>query len=493
MSKYRRTIITLDDTQSGKDYMLLAIFEKLWPDMQNLCAVAIHKIHKGVDGAGRFNVGVHVDEVDIQVNVEDDPLPHVRLHNPVDMLWGDIHRDPDQGVAGFRLKKDHEDLDSITTLLPQTQSVQEVWGWFDTQRQMFKFLEANNISLSKIGACTRKTIGLDLSEHEFHIGCIYVVHYSPIKSVHIETIPMMPAVRCEIDWRDSSEEEDIIVRVEERVIDKTSIPHVFTQIVYKGDRFALIQMNSRPNRIDIDFTNKKGERLFFLRNIAFISTISIGKPKQASKKNMTQNGKKAIGLEHYLRPVILRNDAIEQERKMEFVFFDGDPQKKQENKKRAKAYVEKMICRAEKKIVIADPYFSKMQFDEYITLLEDSNLDISIVNCKEQLEEVARGLSKATGTTVTWQNVVNEIRLSVQNYNGKGKASKVTFYVIQGQGRLHDRFVMTETEGWMIGSSLSEFGNRACCIVKLSDSALQQLSGVLTGWCEDRSVSDKIV
>ena len=117
MSKYRRTIITLDDTQSGKDYMLLAIFEKLWPDMQNLCAVAIHKIHKGVDGAGRFNVGVHVDEVDIQVNVEDDPLPHVRLHTPVDMLWGDIHRDPDQGVAGFRLKKDHEDLDSITTLL----------------------------------------------------------------------------------------------------------------------------------------------------------------------------------------------------------------------------------------------------------------------------------------------------------------------------------------------------------------------------------------
>lgn len=493
MSKYRRTIITLDDTQSGKDYMLLAIFEKLWPDMQNLCAVAIHKIHKGVDGAGRFNVGVHVDEVDIQVNVEDDPLPHVRLHTPVDMLWGDIHRDPDQGVAGFRLKKDHEDLDSITTLLPQTESVQEVWGWFDIQRQMFKFLEANNISLSKIGACTRKTIGLDLSEHEFHIGCIYVVHYSPIKSVHIETIPMMPAVRCEIDWRDRLVEEDIIVKVRERVIDKTSIPHVFTQTVNRGNRFALVQMNSRPNRIDIDLTNMKGERLFFLRNIAFISTISIGKPQQTPKKNKAQRSKKAIGLEHYLRPVILKNEAIEQERKMEFVFFDGDPQKKSENKKRAKGYIEKMISRAEKKIVIADPYFSKMQFDEYIALLEDSKLDICIVNCKEQLEEVARRLSKARETTVTWQDVVNEIRVSVENYNGKGKVSKVTVYVIQGQGRLHDRFVMTETEGWMIGSSLSEFGNRACCIVKLSDSAMQQLNELVSTWCEDRAVSDKIV
>ena len=50
MNKYIRTIITLDDTQSGKDYMLMVVFEKLWPDMENPNATAIHKIHKGVDG-----------------------------------------------------------------------------------------------------------------------------------------------------------------------------------------------------------------------------------------------------------------------------------------------------------------------------------------------------------------------------------------------------------------------------------------------------------
>lgn len=492
MSKYIRTIITLDDTQSGKDYMLMAVFEKLWADMENPNATAIHKIHKGVGGAGRFNLGVHVDELDIQADVVDNPLPHVRLQNPVEMLWGDMHRDPDRGVGGFRLKKGHEELDSITEILPQTHSVQEVWGWFDTQREMFKFLEANNVNITKVGACTRKTIGWDLSEHELHIGCIYVVHYSPIKMVNVETIPMMPAVRCEIDWRDPSVEEDIIVKVTERVIDKKSVPHVFTLQVAKGERYALVPMNSRPNRIDIDLTNKKGENLFFFRNIAFISTISIGKPNPSPKKAI-QSGPKAVGLEHYLRPIILRKKAIEQERRMEFVFFDGDPQKKADNKAKAKAYIEKMIGRAKKRIVIADPYFSKIQFDEYIASLKESELSISIINCKEQLEEVAKGLSKAAGKTVTWQDVVNDIRLVVQNYNGKGKASRVTCYVIQGQGRLHDRFVMTETEGWMIGSSLSEFGNRACCIVKLSDSALHDLGRLLTGWCEDRTVSEIIM
>lgn len=492
MGKYRRTIITLDDTQTEKDYMLFTVFEKLWSDMENPGASSIHKIHKEVDVAKRFNVGVHVDVFDIPANVVDDPLSHVVLNNPVKIMCGDMRRDPDFGVDGFHLKKGHEDLDSITEVLPQTQSVQEVWGWFDIQRKMFKFLEENNISLARIGAHTQKTLGFDLSDYEFHIGCIYVVHYSPIKTVHIETIPMMPAVRCEIDWRDLSVAEDVIVNVKERVIEKQSMPNVFSVNVKKGERFALIQMNSRPHRIDIDILNDKGKELFFLRNIAFISTISSGNPKATSSERSTvQGGLKAIGLEHYLRPVILKSQAEAQKRKMEFVFFDGDPLKKAENKNEAKAYIEKMIGKAEKKLIIADPYFSTEQFVEYVEALEDSGLDISIINCKEQLEEVAKGISKAKGKTVTFQDVKDDFSNFVKVYNAKDKLGKVAIYIIKGQGRLHDRFLMTDSDGWMIGSSLSEFGNRACGIVKLTDSAFQMLYELLSGWCVDK-ISDII-
>ena len=70
--------------------------------------------------------------------------------------------------------------------------------------------------------------------------------------------------------------------------------------------------------------------------------------------------------------------------------------------------------------------------------------------------------------------------------------NKVAIYCITGQGRLHDRFVLTEGEGWQIGSSLSEFGKRACCIIKLFDSACMELDNLLCGWCNDGNVSYKI-
>ena len=46
MSKYRRTIVTLDDTQKKIDYMLFCVFEKLWPDMVSPQTLSLHPIAK---------------------------------------------------------------------------------------------------------------------------------------------------------------------------------------------------------------------------------------------------------------------------------------------------------------------------------------------------------------------------------------------------------------------------------------------------------------
>ena len=165
MSIYRRTIITLDDTQTQKDYMLFCVFEKLWPDMQSAQSAALHKT-KSIDTAKHFDVGVHVDEVTINENVVDDPLPHVKLIKSVEMLWGKMNRDPDWGIDGFLLKNGHNDIDSVTELLPQTQSIQQVWGWFDVQRKMYDYLKANNIKLERIGVFTKKWLGLLQFKHD---------------------------------------------------------------------------------------------------------------------------------------------------------------------------------------------------------------------------------------------------------------------------------------------------------------------------------------
>lgn len=488
MSIYRRTIVTLDDTQTDIDYMLFCVFEKLWPDMVSPNEMHQHLIGKDFNGDGRYNIGVHVDEEDIAAEVVDDPIPHVHLKNKVEMLWGDMRRDPDPGVHGFLLKKDHYDIDSVTEMLPESQSVHQAWAWFDMQRKMYNYLGEYNIGLNRIGSFTQKYLNFNLADNLLHIGCIYVVHYSPIKTVHIETVPMIPAVRCEIDWRFSAKREDIIVKVKEQVTDKQSIPNEFTQMVKSSESFALVQMTSRPRKIDIDFENATGEKLYFLRNVVFLGSVMspVSKLTQKQQQNKAPSVK-TIGLEHYLRPAILEKEAKIKRAKMEFVFFDGDPNKKAENKQAAKECVERILSRAKQQLIIADPYFATDQFNEYIApLANEHNIDVTIVNCKDQLEDVAHGQGKV------FADIENELKTIVANFNSNMNGNKVTIYCVTGQGRLHDRFILTEIEGWQIGSSLSEFGNRACSIIKLIDSAHMELCHLLIGWCADGTISYKI-
>ena len=488
MSIYRRTIVTLDDTQTGIDYMLFCVFEKLWPDMVSPNAMHQHIIGKDFNGDGRYNIGVHVDEEDVAAEVVDDPIPHVHLKNKVEMLWGDMRRDPDPGVHGFLLKKDHYDIDSVTDMLPESQSVHQTWAWFDMQRKMYNYLGEHNISLNRIGSFTQKYLNFNLADNPLHIGCIYVVHYSPIKTVHVETVPMIPAVRCEIDWRSGAKHEDVFVKVKEQVTDKQSIPNEFTLLVKSGINFALVQMNSRPRKIDIDIENDAGELLFFLRDVVFLGPVVKPLAKLPSKMQQAMTAPiQTVGLEHYLRPAILEKEAKIKRARIEFVFFDGDPNKKDENKKAAKECVDRILRTAKKQILIADPYLSSDQFNEYISPLAcEHGLDITVVNCKEQLEKVAHDQKRH------FLDIENELKAAVAGFNGNMNGTKVAVYCVTGQGRLHDRFILNESDGWQIGSSLSEFGNRACSIIKLIDSAHMELWQLIGGWCTDGSVSYKM-
>lgn len=488
MSIYRRTIITLDDMQTGIDYMLFCVFEKLWPDMVSPNPLHQHKIGKNFNGDGRYNIGVHIDEEDIADEVVDNPLPHVHLKDKVEMLWGDMRRDPDLGIRGFMLKKHHYDIDSVTDLLPEAQSVHQTWAWFDVQRKMYNYLGTHNISLGKIGSFTQRYLNFNLGDNPLHIGCIYVVHYSPIKNVHVETVPMILAVRCEIDWRMYAKREDVYVKVKEQVTDKQSTPNGFTELVKSDRSFALVLMTSRPRRIDIDIEDGDGELLYFLRDVTFLGSV-MTPVSRLPKKGLQPVEKpiRTVGLEHYLREAILGKEAKIRRDKMEFVFFDGNPQKKTENKQAAKECVERMLGKANKKLVIADPYFAIDQFKEYVyPLANRQGLQIVIINCKEQLEEVAKGLK------ISVDDLVNEMKSLVVDFNTNTGGNKVGIFCLTGQGRLHDRFILTEKEGWQLGSSLSEFGNRACSIIKLLDSAHMELSELLNGWCEDGSISYKM-
>ena len=111
------------------DFMLYAVFEYIEPDMEDYGLMHVHKIKKTIDATNRFQLGVHIDDVDIQ-DVFPDPIAHVKLNNPVNVMAHDMRRDPDEGIPGFKLMKNHEDIDSVMSVLPERPCIHEVWAWF---------------------------------------------------------------------------------------------------------------------------------------------------------------------------------------------------------------------------------------------------------------------------------------------------------------------------------------------------------------------------
>lgn len=61
-------------------------------------------------------------------------------------------------------------------------------------------------------------------------------------------------------------------------------------------------------------------------------------------------------------------------------------------------------------------------------------------------------------------------------------------HVVLGKGMVHDRFILLDNDGWLIGSSFNEFGNRASTIVKMPNSAFVTISNRVKSWIKDSSI-----
>lgn len=277
--------------------MLYAVFEYLELDMEDYGTMHIHKIKKDVDAANRFQLGIHVDDVET-TDVLPDPKKHVQLKSPVKILARDMRRDPDDGLPGFVLMKGSQDIDSVMEVLPERPCIHEVWAWYDVERAMAGFLKDNNIKLTTLDSFTKRYLGFKISEHELHIGCIYVVKYGAIRNVKIEAVPTMPAVRIEVYRRMHKKSGDLRVVVKECMLDKQSEPDVFDAVIPTDKSFAVVQLAKSPLKIDIDIYDANGAMVYMLRKVTFLA----GPVNNGSKKALKAMGKpqkSVIGLEEY--------------------------------------------------------------------------------------------------------------------------------------------------------------------------------------------------
>lgn len=167
---------------------------------------------------------------------------------------------------------------------------------------------------------------------------------------------------------------------------------------------------------------------------------------------------------------------------MEFIFFDGDRDtvKNAENKKRAYECVMKILNSCTEECVICDPYFNHYNFDEYILPIADNGINVRILNCKDQIKKVKTEDGILTGKIM---------KPAFDKYNAEQHRTKVECKVMAGEGRIHDRFIITDKYGWIIGSSFGELGERACSIIKMSDATRDEILRIFNRWWDSNDNS----
>ena len=264
-------------------------------------------------------------------------------------------------------------------------------------------------------------------------------------------------------------------------------------------RVVMVDLPCLPKCIDIFVYDIDMNLLFWQNNMTFIRSISTrvevasvtfkvekdvdGEKvtekysKYSAEGNTMSNGQKYYDGYFYKLP-ILKKDT---KGSLDFIYFDGNKENKEQNKIDARNMVLEIINRAKEECYICDPYFAAKDFQKYIWPIRSLKVKIKILNCKEQLDSI-KG---------RFPDIYTSLASELNYYNSALPTEKVNIRTIQGQGELHDRFIIADDEGWVVGSSFNELGNRSTTINRIPPSQVKVVKQQIEKWWnESKDIND---
>ena len=160
---------------------------------------------------------------------------------------------------------------------------------------------------------------------------------------------------------------------------------------------------------------------------------------------------------------------------LQFCFFDADAEHQDESVRRAQTVLQRIIDQARTECFICDPYFNAGDFERFIYPLKSLNVNVKILNGKEQMKKRMEGDEKE-------RDRIKELKIVLRQYNDKVQGQPIQCRMLTGRGQLHDRFILTDTRGWVLGASFTEFGNRVTTINEIPSKNLGGIKKRIEGW-----------
>ena len=163
------------------------------------------------------------------------------------------------------------------------------------------------------------------------------------------------------------------------------------------------------------------------------------------------------------------------EKSLDFVFFDGDKERQEENRQKAQDCILRILNSARSVCYIADIFFNIKSFIDFICPIRHLDLDIRILSSKE----------KNNG------DELSELKTAIEEHN-RQVGSNISCRLMRGKAALHDRFIIADDKMWMLGCSLNEFGIRATTLIRVPQAYASKIIASTEQWWADDNITEQL-
>lgn len=489
----RRTIITLD-TKDGKYIPVFVVTEELYPDMQDYHTISFSK-HSKTHDKDKDNLSITIEDYN-----EDDPFMLNGNCGRLEQLGG-YAIEPGDGCS-MLLPSIGDSVNTLADVLPKRECPTEVSCLIDKDRAVWDVVSNENRLMKQLKYLSEQFLGFDLTLYPEHIGNFYLVRYNPyFKKLSFKSSNNPNGLIGKIVYRPNQQKPLRII-----VKDKHSGYPVYTvtKELAGNERLFFIDTPLYPQHLSIEVQTMDGKMIMLEENVTFLKGIVFEMGVQKLELKLKKQGKKPkdnyevsipkferasksiIGdkLDDSYADYFMIANSISRQRAdqeaLNFVFFDGEPNNKEENVARAKEIVRKMIATGRNVCYICDPYFKADDFVEYVYYIQNLNLDVKILVCKSPQDNAGE-----------YQKRLDALAKIANEYNTKMGRTIVECRSLTGNS-YHDRIMYADKTGWLIGSSFSEFGHRMTTITKIPRSHSQVILDRIEDWWRDESKSKRV-
>lgn len=493
IGKEVRRIVIAVRKKNGKYYNLFTMIERLNPEMQdrqcfhpNLDSMYCDRV-KNADG----------DSDKVYLAVENVILTEEMLYEPWNSIRvgkDDLYSYSDGFVwsnnSSIIIPRNSDEKNELSSLLPHREITSYIRYCLPKDNSSLdEYIRGNDDIISQMRTLSMRNLGYDVTEHRKYWGAfVYVCYNNIYKTIDFTEDGKNPGVYCRVNYR-PRQRVPLLIRFRNYAKDGNVIGDYtlnnggcFLTHISFGEAFHSQEISVYDkNELLIDYYPKH----CYIHSIAFTTNVkskdvvvSDDKGHVKTVEKYSSAGTSYIGEKSLLNSLFDKSPEFNYKRfeeSLDFVFFDGDNNKKEENKKKAKECVMRILNSTDKLCYICDVYFHDGTLVDFVLDMQNTNVEVRILSSKECISTAQK----------------ENMKRLIQDFQSKG-IGNVSCRLFTGKAVLHDRLIISDDRIWMLGCSLNEFGNRATTLIRVPQEYGGKILAQVNEWWSNTQKSENI-